>query len=134
MLNMESFEDSSALKGCTDLGRARIARAKALLVNAPRARGLVGSADLAASSPAKELDALVLGNSLIGYGDGISLENMMIIENLISFRSWRPITKLKMIRTLRPGIEHLSIACWIWDVLSPSMRAWNTKGSLARAR
>jgi hypothetical protein len=85
MLNMESFEDSSALKGCTDLGRARIARAKALLVNAPRARGLVGSADLAASSPTKELDALVLGNSLIGYGDGISLENMMIIENLISF-------------------------------------------------
>lgn len=82
---MENFEDSSALKGCTDLGKARIARAKAMFVNVPRARSLVDSADSAASSPTKELDALVLGNSLIGYGDGISLENMMIIENLISF-------------------------------------------------
>jgi hypothetical protein len=82
MLDMQSFEDTNALKGCTDLGKARLARAKALLVDAPRARSLV---DSAASSPTKELDALVLGNSLIGYGDGISLENMMIIENLISF-------------------------------------------------
>lgn len=79
---MESFEDSNALKGCTDLGKARLARAKTLLVNALRIRNLV---EPAASSPTKELDALVLGNSLIGYGDGISLENMMIIENIISF-------------------------------------------------
>ncbi|MBV7573974.1 hypothetical protein KW846_14855 [Pseudomonas sp. PDM32] len=38
----------------------------------------------AASNPTKELDALVLGNSLIGYGDKISIENMAIIENLIT--------------------------------------------------
>ncbi|CAI8897859.1 FGGY_C domain-containing protein [Pseudomonas sp. IT-P258] len=37
-----------------------------------------------ASRPNKELDALVLGNSLIGYGDQISLENMAIIENIIT--------------------------------------------------
>jgi hypothetical protein len=37
-----------------------------------------------ATSPTKELDALVLGNSLIGYGDKISIENMAIIENLIT--------------------------------------------------
>lgn len=82
---MESFEGSSALKGCTDLGKARLSRARALLVNAPRARSLTSVDDAATSSPTKALDALVLGNSLIGYGDGISLENMMIVENLISF-------------------------------------------------
>ncbi|AWY44457.1 hypothetical protein DKY63_22695 [Pseudomonas putida] len=38
----------------------------------------------AVTSPTRELDALVLGNSLIGYGDKISLGNMAIIENLIT--------------------------------------------------
>ncbi|MCW8276410.1 hypothetical protein IMF27_12600 [Pseudomonas sp. PCH199] len=47
----------------------------------PRARSLVSTVT---SNPTKELDALVLGNSLIGYGDKISIENMAIIENLIT--------------------------------------------------
>lgn len=85
------IKDLNDFKGCTDLGKARLVRAKALLVDSPRARSLMtpdapkSADDVAASSPTKELDALVLGNSLIGYGEGISLENMMIIENLISF-------------------------------------------------
>ncbi|MFJ7795219.1 hypothetical protein [Pseudomonas sp. NPDC096950] len=37
------------------------------------------------SSPTKELDAVVLANTLVGYGANISLENMAIIENLIKF-------------------------------------------------
>lgn len=37
------------------------------------------------ASPTKELDAVVLANTLVGYGDNITLENMAIIENLIKF-------------------------------------------------
>ena len=37
------------------------------------------------ASPNKELDAVVLANTLVGYGANISLENMAIIENLIKF-------------------------------------------------
>ncbi|MDB5994734.1 MAG: hypothetical protein JWP42_1870 [Pseudomonas sp.] len=35
------------------------------------------------SSPTKELNALVLGDSLIGYGGNISLANMRVVENII---------------------------------------------------
>jgi hypothetical protein len=37
------------------------------------------------SNPTKELDAVVLADTLVGYGANISLENMAIIENLIKF-------------------------------------------------
>lgn len=87
---MEIFEVSLAPNKCTDLGKARLARSKALLNSTPVAitsRTLTASSSKASDDlhPTKELDALVLGNTLVGYGDNISLENMMIIENLIKF-------------------------------------------------
>lgn len=86
---MEVFEEVAVLKTCTDMGRVRLAKVRALAVNAAYARTFMtpagSSSELGESSPTKALDALVLGNTLIGYGDNMSLENMMIIENLIKF-------------------------------------------------
>ncbi|MBI3904489.1 hypothetical protein [Pseudomonas sp. GL-R-26] len=88
---MEIVEGFVTHKQCTDIGKARLARSKALLSSAPRAKALMSTTASSSpkalndSSPTKELDALVLGNTLIGYGDNISLENMTIIENLIKF-------------------------------------------------
>lgn len=36
------------------------------------------------SSPTKELDALVLGDSIVGYGGNITLANMRIVEDIIA--------------------------------------------------
>jgi hypothetical protein len=52
-------------------------------VSAVRSRR-VGLLAVQETSPTKELDALVLGNSLVGYGNKISLKNMAIIENIIT--------------------------------------------------
>jgi hypothetical protein len=87
---MEINEEFIAQAKCTDRGVARLAKSKALL-SIPRAKAFMLSATSRsakasdASSPTKELDALVLGNALVGYGDNISLENMTIIENLIKY-------------------------------------------------
>jgi len=35
-------------------------------------------------NPTKELDALMLGDALVGYGNNMTLENMTIMENLMS--------------------------------------------------
>lgn len=97
---MEYVEGSFVLRGCTDLGKLRLAKCREQLDNFPRARTLMSTADsipakppeaaksaneLENTSPTKALDALVLGNTLVGYGDNISLENMMVIENIIRF-------------------------------------------------
>lgn len=50
-------------------------------VGAVRARSAVA---MLASSPTKELDALVLGDALVGYGGNISLGNMQVIEDIIA--------------------------------------------------
>ncbi|MDI2593559.1 hypothetical protein POF45_19320 [Pseudomonas sp. 681] len=109
---MESFESYRGVKTCTDLGKERLARAKAQLAVTPRARvALVSPASVrsanakepATTNPTRELDAMVLGNTLVGYGDNISLENMMIIENLIKF------SKLEADRETR---DNLHPAAW----------------------
>lgn len=88
---MEKFEESVALEKCTDIGKARLVRSRALLAETSHARSFMSSGTSTAAgqdvttSPTKELDALILGNSLVGYGDNISLENMTVIENLIKF-------------------------------------------------
>ncbi|UWF49989.1 hypothetical protein NYP20_03200 [Pseudomonas sp. N3-W] len=109
---MESFESYRGVKTCADLGKERLARAKAQLAVTPRARvALVSPASVrsanakepATTNPTRELDAMVLGNTLVGYGDNISLENMMIIENLIKF------SKLEADRETR---DNLHPAAW----------------------
>lgn len=69
-----------------------VARVKARISNrqslSPKVISIARSmafASVAASSPTKEMDAVVLANTLIGYGEKITLENMAIIENLIKF-------------------------------------------------
>lgn len=74
-----SVEESTALV------KARIAKRQSLpaeLIRSARVRAF-GAVD--ESSPTKALDAVVLANTLVGYGENISLENMVIIENVIKF-------------------------------------------------
>jgi hypothetical protein len=78
---MDTFERSVSVAQSVDFVRSRLQKRKAELPAGRRARSLVSTVT---TSPTKELDALVLGNSLIGYGDKISLENMAVIENLIT--------------------------------------------------
>lgn len=78
---MEVFESSVSVSHSVDYVRACVQKRKDEWPVTARARSLVSTVP---SSPTRDLDALVLGNSLIGYGDKISVENMAIIENLIT--------------------------------------------------
>lgn len=78
---MDMFESSVSVAHSGKFVRSCLQKRRAGLSAKNRARPLVSAV---ATSPTKELDALVLGNSLIGYGDKISVENMAIIENLIT--------------------------------------------------
>ncbi|NUT73988.1 hypothetical protein HNO86_02905 [Pseudomonas sp. C1C7] len=78
---MDVFESSVSVSHSVDFIRECVAKRKAALPAGNRARSLVSAV---ATSPTRELDALVLGNSLVGYGDKISVGNMAIIENLIT--------------------------------------------------
>ncbi|NUU34082.1 hypothetical protein [Pseudomonas sp. C2B4] len=76
MESLVSVDESIALV------RARIDKRQSMQSAAFRARGFAAKDS---TSPTKELDAVVLADTLVGYGDNISLENMAIIENLIKF-------------------------------------------------
>jgi hypothetical protein len=78
---MEQFESKvSAAKSIESIA-ARIARRKASAVAGIRVRrSVVQSQD----NPTKELDALMLGDALVGYGNNMSLDNMAIMENLMT--------------------------------------------------
>ncbi len=78
---MSEFESSLSVSDRIDLVRARVERRKKAVAGKRLKRSVPSTV---ATSPTKELGALVLGNSLIGYGDKISIENMAIIENLIT--------------------------------------------------
>ncbi|KAI2675745.1 hypothetical protein [Pseudomonas sp. TNT3] len=79
---MEDLEGKVSVEVSRALVAWRIARRQLIIPNVGRARSLVAPDS---SSPTKELDAVVLGNTLVGYGDNVSLENMTIIENIIKF-------------------------------------------------
>ncbi|VVP95455.1 hypothetical protein PS918_03640 [Pseudomonas fluorescens] len=78
---MNVFESSVSVSRSVDFVKSCVRKRKDNLPVTARARSLVSAVE---SSPTKELDALVLGNSLVGYGNNISLPNMAIIENLIT--------------------------------------------------
>ena len=78
---MDIIESAISVEKCTALVKARISR-RLSVQPAIRVRAFA-AADT--SSPTKELDAVVLANTLVGYGEKITLENMAIIENLIKF-------------------------------------------------
>lgn len=76
------IDESSITPACSaDFVRGCIQKRQPMLKIMPRSR-MLGLA--VAESPTRALDALVLGNSMIGYGDQVSLENMAIIENIIT--------------------------------------------------
>lgn len=67
------------------LVKARISKRKSLHPEIVRAARIRAFSPADPSSPTKDLDAVVLANTLIGYGENISLENSAIIENIIKF-------------------------------------------------
>lgn len=78
---MDVFEEAVSVQGSIDFIRACIRKRQVESVGQPH---ISRFSSAAASHPTKELDALVLGNGLVGYGDKITLENMAIIENIIT--------------------------------------------------
>ena len=79
---MQNVDGSISVEETKDLISWRIERRQFLSTDVAYTRSFVAPEK---TSPTKELDALVLGNTLIGYGDNVSLENMTIIENIIKF-------------------------------------------------
>lgn len=79
---MNSMESAVSIEESTALVKARISKRQLLQ---PAVAGVRAFSVSEESSPTKELDAVVLANTLVGYGENISLENMAIIENLIKF-------------------------------------------------
>ncbi|AWM90062.1 hypothetical protein DJ564_04160 [Pseudomonas sp. 31-12] len=80
---MDSMESTISIEESTALVRARISKRQIVQPAVRRVKRLAVSASV--DSPTKELDAVVLAETLVGYGANISLENMAIIENLIKF-------------------------------------------------
>lgn len=78
---MDVFESLVSEQHSVDFVKACIHKRNAESLGRPRVSSL---STVDKSNPTKELDALILGNSLVGYGDNISLENMAIIENVIT--------------------------------------------------
>ncbi|TWC15774.1 MULTISPECIES: hypothetical protein [unclassified Pseudomonas] len=77
---MEQFESAVSIEQSIELIGARINRRKALVSAGRRVRRAAALQD----SPTKDLDALMLGNALVGYGANMSLTNMAIMENLMT--------------------------------------------------
>ncbi|UZE24421.1 hypothetical protein LOY67_03110 [Pseudomonas sp. B21-056] len=77
---MEQFESNVSVEQSIELIGARINRRKALVSVGRRMRRSAALQD----SPTRELDALMLGNALVGYGNNMSLTNMAIMENLMT--------------------------------------------------
>lgn len=77
---MKEFECEVSVAQSAELIQARISRRKALVVTGQRVRRSVAQQD----SPTKELDAIMLGDALVGYGNNMSLNNMAIMENLMT--------------------------------------------------
>ncbi|WLH13389.1 hypothetical protein PSH58_03220 [Pseudomonas hefeiensis] len=77
---MEKFESEVGVAQSAELIQARINRRKTLATAGRRVRRSIEQSD----SPTRSLDALVLGDTLVGYGNNMSLTNMAIMENLMS--------------------------------------------------
>ncbi|SFX78831.1 hypothetical protein [Pseudomonas sp. NFACC36] len=77
---MEQFESKISVEQSIELIGARIDRRKALASAHRRVRRSAEMHD----SPTKALDALMLGDALLGYGTNMSLTNMAIMENLMT--------------------------------------------------
>lgn len=77
---MEPFESEISVAQSIELIGARLNRRKALVTASRRVRR---SAELI-DSPTRDLDALMLGDALLGYGNNMSLTNMAIMENLMT--------------------------------------------------
>ena len=65
MLNMDIMESTANVEVCTDRVLARIRNRKSSLPPMPRTRSLAVTSE---AKPSKELNAVVLANTLVGYG------------------------------------------------------------------
>ncbi|WP_053155500.1 hypothetical protein [Pseudomonas sp. Pf153] len=82
---MKAFESEVSVAQSIELIGARINRRKALTstMTTTTSRRVRRSAELT-DSPTRDLDALMLGDALLGYGNNMSLTNMAIMENLMT--------------------------------------------------
>ena len=78
---MEQFESEISVAQSVELIGARINRRKVLASASRRVRRSIVQLQ---DSPTKAMDALMLGDALVGYGNNMSLNNMAIMENLMT--------------------------------------------------
>ncbi|MDO7898403.1 hypothetical protein [Pseudomonas citrulli] len=79
---MNTLESELDIARSIELIRGRLNRRKPLAAVARRMRRSVGVQQ--DDNPTKALDALMLGDALLGYGQNMSLNNMAIMENLMT--------------------------------------------------
>ncbi|MBC3375435.1 hypothetical protein HU762_15900 [Pseudomonas sp. SWRI92] len=79
---MERFESELSTEHSVELIAARIERRKARVSASRRVRRSVMQS--VQDNPTKEMDALMLGDALVGYGNNMSLNNMAIMENIMT--------------------------------------------------
>lgn len=77
---MEKFESVISPEQSIELIQIRTNRRKSLASAGRRMRRSIEQDD----HPTKALDALMLGDALVGYGNNMSLNNMAIMENLMT--------------------------------------------------
>lgn len=78
---MEQYGNNVGVEKSVETIAARIDRRK---TSPPAARRVRRSATQSQDNPSKDMDALMLGDALVGYGNNMSLDNMMIMENLMT--------------------------------------------------
>ncbi|WP_053147953.1 hypothetical protein [Pseudomonas sp. P97.38] len=79
---MNTLESELDIAHSIELIRGRLNRRKPLASTSRRMRRSVGVQH--DDNPTKALDALMLGDALLGYGHNMSLNNMAIMENLMT--------------------------------------------------
>jgi len=79
---METFESEISTAQSIEFIGARISRRKAQVFAGRRIRR--SAVPVLQDSPTKDLDAVMLGDALLGYGNNMSLNNMAIMENVMT--------------------------------------------------
>lgn len=78
---MELYEGKVSIEESVGSIAARIDRRK---VSVPAGRRVRRSIVQSQDNPTRAMDALMLGDALVGYGNNMSLDNMAIMENLMT--------------------------------------------------
>lgn len=111
---MEMFESEINTAQSIELIGARISRRRAQVSANRRMRR--SAVQVLQDNPTKEMDAVMLGDALVGYGNNMSLNNMAIMENVMTMAIMEANYLMPGGKTPMRGTWSLSSACKSSDV------------------